>query len=164
MSKGLVSVELDLREFNAGMNAFRRSLLDWRPAILWFWSRWVTRVYQAWTSVRRGGGSFRGHEWDALKDTTREKNLGAVVNIDTGQMMRALFNSPGAGSFKVGPPEVQNKSLLLIGNNMPDYAAYAMDKGGRNPAFFAIPEDEKLLLDSATMYIEAEKKKAFKGK
>lgn len=164
MSKALVSVEMDLRQFNAEMNAFRRSLMDWTKAIRWFWSRWSMVVYQAWTTVRRTGGDFRGREWEPLKESTREKNDGAVINMDSGQMMHALFNSPGSGAFALGPPEIQQKSILLIGNNLPDYAPYAMDKGGRNPAFFSLPEDEKLLVESATQYIEAEKKKAFRGK
>lgn len=159
-----ISVELDLRKFNAEMSIFRKSLLDWRRAILWFWSGWVTRTYQAWTSVRRGGGTFRGQEWEALADDTRPEKKNAIINMDSGQLMRALFNSPGAGSFKIGPPKVERNSLLLIGDNLPPYAQYAFAMKGRNPAFFAIPEDEKLLVDTATKYIEEEKKKAFGGK
>jgi hypothetical protein len=151
----MVTVELELREFHAEMDRIRSHLSDWTEPINWFWRAWALKVYQAWVMVRRIGGDFRGQQWEGLKEETRMEKEDAVINMDSGQMMRAIMNSTGSGlGFRLGPPTVENKSVLLIGSGLADYMPYAMDKGGRNPLFFKMPEDEELLVATAKKYVE----------
>jgi hypothetical protein len=145
------SMELDLRELAAEASRIKEGLSDFTTPARWGFRAYAVNLYAEWSKMRRGGGSFRGKQWEPLCDETRPEKPNAVINQDSGQLLRAVLKMDPYGK-KIGEPTVQDKCLLLIGDDLPPYGLFAMTTKGRELLFF-IPSDVLLFAKALDAYL-----------
>ena len=135
MSKPVLNPQIDWETFERFERSFGRNVdASVGRLLLQIWAIWRAKLIEAWNEMRRDGGAFRGkHQWDALKATTRPENETAIINRDSGQAFREVT--------RANPTSSEAGRALTIGDTAPEYAAYAFDKGGRDP-FQWDPEDD----------------------
>jgi hypothetical protein len=147
-----ITVQMDLSELDAVQRALDAGLTDFTIPAGQGFQVWKVVVYAAWSKMRRDGGSFRGQTWEALEDDTRPEKPNAIINQDSGQLMRAILKCDMSGKT-TGKPKMDGGKVLLIGDDLPPYGKFALAMKGRNVLFF-VSGDVELFAKALDLYLQ----------
>lgn len=173
----MMEIRLDTKEVEARAKELGDAAKDGtRPLSRFYNGHWKPTVGVAWGRMRAQGGDFRGHRWAGFKDQYTRKTDGQVVpaqgqvprldkrgNVKgkkrpSGQRVTAqsiLVQDTGhlRGKVVADRPKIQNRVVLLIGDDLPNYAEHQFKTLDRDPLFFT-SSDERVALREGERYLD----------